>query len=131
MSDYIEYKVRVYKDGTKEWRWYLNDELHREDGPAVEWANGTKEWRLQGVRHREDGPAVEYPDGDKRWYLDGKLHREDGPAIEWADGDEWWYLKDVKYTKSDYKAEMEKTNTTCEVKTITIEGKEYTLTEVK
>ena len=37
-------------------------------------------------RHREDGPAVEYADGSKEWYLNGKLHREDGPACEYADG---------------------------------------------
>ena len=46
----IEYTVKVYADGTKSW--HLNDELHREDGPAIEWA-----------------------DGDKYWYLNGKLHR--------------------------------------------------------
>jgi hypothetical protein len=33
-------------DGTKEW--WLNGELHRTDGPAVEEANGTKEWWLNG-----------------------------------------------------------------------------------
>ena len=26
--------------------WYLNGKLHREDGPAVEYANGDKEWWL-------------------------------------------------------------------------------------
>jgi hypothetical protein len=31
-----------WADGTKEW--YINGQLHREDGPAIEWANGTKEW---------------------------------------------------------------------------------------
>ena len=28
--------------------WYLNDELHREDGPAVEYADGNKYWWLNG-----------------------------------------------------------------------------------
>ena len=36
--------------------------------------------------HREDGPAIEYANGNKHWYLNGKLHREDGPAIENANG---------------------------------------------
>jgi hypothetical protein len=27
-----------------------NDKLHRDDGPAVEWANGDKEWWLNGKR---------------------------------------------------------------------------------
>ena len=32
--------------------------------------------------HREDGPAVELPEGTRFWFLNGKLHREDGPAVE-------------------------------------------------
>jgi hypothetical protein len=49
--------------------WYLNGELHREDGPAIEWADGTKSWYLNGNLHREDGPAVEWANGDKQWCL--------------------------------------------------------------
>jgi hypothetical protein len=30
--------------------WYLNDKLHREDGPAMEHVNGKKAWCLNGVR---------------------------------------------------------------------------------
>ena len=63
----IEYTVKVYPNGDKSW--YLNDKLHREDGPAYEGANGTKSWYLNGKRHREDGPAVEYANGSKFWYL--------------------------------------------------------------
>jgi hypothetical protein len=72
--------------------WYLNGKFHREDGPAVEFANGAKYWYLNGKFHREDGPAVEYANGTKYWYLNGKQHREDGPAIEYANGDKSWYL---------------------------------------
>ena len=57
-------------------------------------SNGTKEWFLNGKLHREDGPAVEYADGDKHWYLNDLRHREDGPAIEYADGNKDWYLND-------------------------------------
>ena len=35
--------------------------------------HGTKEWYLNGKLHREDGPAIEYADGGKEWYLNGKL----------------------------------------------------------
>jgi hypothetical protein len=71
--------------------WHLNGELHRTDGPAVEWADGDKEWYLNGERHQTDGPAVEYADEGKEWFLNDKLHRTDGPAIECADGyKEWW-----------------------------------------
>ena len=45
---------------------------------------GTKRWFLNGSLHREDGPAIEYADGDKSWFLNNKLHRKDGPASEFA-----------------------------------------------
>ena len=61
-------------DGSK--RWYLNDNLHREDGPAVEWSSGSKSWYLHHKLHREDGPAIEEPNGTKEWYLHGERHRE-------------------------------------------------------
>ena len=32
----IEYTVKVYPNGDKSW--YLNGKLHREDGPAIEYA---------------------------------------------------------------------------------------------
>ena len=44
-----EYTVRVYGNGDKQW--YLNDKLHREDGPAIEFANGYKSWYLNDKRH--------------------------------------------------------------------------------
>ena len=66
----IEYTVKVHADGTK--HWYLNGQLHREDGPAVECANGDKHWYLNDQRHREAGPAIENADGDKCWYLNGQ-----------------------------------------------------------
>ena len=63
-------KMRVDKYGIK--KWYLNSNLHREDGPAVEWSSGSKWWYLHGERHREGGPAIEKSSGTKFWYLHGK-----------------------------------------------------------
>jgi hypothetical protein len=37
-------KCQVSSDGTK--YWWLNGQLHRTDGPAIEDASGTKEWWL-------------------------------------------------------------------------------------
>jgi hypothetical protein len=65
-----EYTVRVYENGDREW--YLNDQLHRLSGPAVEYANGDRSWYLNGQRHREDGPAIEWSNGDRYWYLNGQ-----------------------------------------------------------
>ena len=100
----IEYTVKVHSNGDK--YWYLNGQLHREDGPAVESSNGDKYWYLNGQRHREDGPAVEGTDGSKYWYLNGQLHREDGPAVEWRAGDKSWYLNGNYYTEKEYNLKM-------------------------
>ena len=48
----IEYTVKVYDYGKK--CWWLNGKLHREDGPAMEWADGDKFWWLNGKRVTEE-----------------------------------------------------------------------------
>jgi len=82
--------------------WYINDKLHRTDGPAVENSNGDKSWWINDKRHREDGPAVERANGDKLWFINGKRHREDGPAIEYANGDKLWFINDKELTKQEF-----------------------------
>lgn len=96
--------------------------LHRIDGPACEYPNGTKEWYQNNVRHRIDGPAYIHPDRIEEWFVDGKrhrtdgpasvtqhcqqwcvngeLHRLDGPAVEWTDGTKCWYV-DGKRHRAD------------------------------
>ena len=93
------YNIKL--DECKNKYYYLNDKIHREDGPAIEYANGDKAWYKNGKFHREDGPAIVYSNGDKHWYKNGKLHREDGPAVEWANGNNIWYLNDIFYGKND------------------------------
>ena len=41
----MNYDIRINIFGDK--RYYVNNVLHREDGPAVEYANGDKEWWLK------------------------------------------------------------------------------------
>ena len=96
-----EYKVEVHNDRTD---WY----------------------NLEGQRHREDGPAVEYADGYKAYYLNGKLHREDGPATEYENGNKYYYIKDIQITKEEFNNR----NKSCENKIVEIEGVKYKLTKV-
>jgi len=91
------------------------------------YATGGKSWYLNGDLHREDGPAVEYPSGTKEWYLNGKLHREDGPAIEYADGEKYWCLNDKLLTEQEHKKAT--TKATCANKEVEIDGVVYTLKE--
>jgi len=120
------YKVTV--DDSKTIRWYNSkDQYHREDGPAVEWADGAKYWYINGKHHREDGPAVECASGYKAWYINGQLHREDGPAIEYASGDKEWYINGERLTEAEFNARTK----SCNGKVVEIDGKKYKLTEVK
>ena len=68
----------------------------------INFANGDKFWYMNDQRHRVDGPAIEYANGDKYWYMYGKLHRTDGPAIENADGTKEWYLNDRELTYTEW-----------------------------
>ncbi|MEZ0262811.1 MAG: hypothetical protein ACAH80_17530 [Alphaproteobacteria bacterium] len=88
--------VRTLCDGGV-YKWLVNGEPHREDGPAVEYKNGSKEWHLYGQLHREDGPAIEFIDGYRAWFINGLMHREDGPAIMLSDGMRGWYINGVPH----------------------------------
>jgi hypothetical protein len=74
-GEVIEYTVKVFGNGNR--YWYLNGQLHREDGAAIEYANGSRCWWLNGKCHREDGPAIEYADGTRYWYLGGVKYTEE------------------------------------------------------
>jgi hypothetical protein len=53
-------------------RYYLNDQLHRKDSPAIELTEGDKYWFFHDKLHGEDGPAIEYQNGRKLWYFHGQ-----------------------------------------------------------
>ena len=71
MSEHEVFEALKYRVEVNEWgtRRYFNsaNQLHRTDGPAVEWTIGHKEWWQNGQRHRTDGPAIEWDSGDKAW----------------------------------------------------------------
>ena len=74
-----------------------------------------KHWKNEfGQYHREDGPAVECANGRSYWYKNGKYHREDGPAIIWEDGTHSYYLNGNPYTKEEYWGKMREKRNDCE-----------------
>ena len=74
MSEEVRRHVDV--DGTV--RYYNSEgQLHRLDGPAREWSNGSKEWFQNGKCHRLDGPAREWRNGDKEWWVEGGKYTEE------------------------------------------------------
>jgi hypothetical protein len=86
----------------------------------------TKWYNLEGQLHREDGPATEYANGDKSYYINDKLHREDGPAIEHINGDKYYYINGKELTEEEFNNR----NKTCEGKVVEIEGVKYKLSKV-
>ena len=84
--DALKYNIVVDRSGTRLY-FAQGGQLHRDEGPAIEYVSGSKEWYQNGVRHRENGPAVIWKDGCLEWWINGLRHRDTGPAIEWANGD--------------------------------------------
>jgi hypothetical protein len=119
----IEYTVKVYDDGAK--IWHLNNQIHREDGPAIEYPNGTNKWFINNKLHREDGPAIEYSSGDKVWWIDDKRHREDGPAIEYGNGNKEWWINGFECTEEEFNFLINPKD--CSGSTVIVDGVEYTL----
>ncbi len=72
------YRVEVDDNGDK--RWFLNNELHREDGPAIELADGTKMWWLNNelltkTEWRKQIQKIKSPCVDKVVEIDGVKYR--------------------------------------------------------
>ncbi len=63
-----------------------NNQLHRENGPAIKYTDGAKPWYQNGIRHRLDGPALINSNGDKSWFING---------IEYSEGDYYIKLKEM------------------------------------
>jgi hypothetical protein len=83
---------------------YLNKDglLHKEDGPAIIWNDGSVEWFFDGRRHREDGPALILNNKSEFWYNRDRLHRMDGPSIIWNDGESSYYYFGEECTEKEY-----------------------------
>jgi len=75
------------------------------------------------ILHREDGPAVECADGYKAWWINNKRHREDGPAVEYC-GHKEWYLNGFNFTEKEWRTKL------CIGKVIEVDGKKYKLTAI-
>lgn len=93
------------------------------------YTNGDRSWCQNGLLHRTDGPAVEWANGDRGWYQNGKLHRTDGPAVEWANGVREWWIESKPLTEEEFNKQTKKT--TCEGKTVTIDGITYKLVKTQ
>jgi len=67
-----KYYVQVFTNGNI--FWYSDPGctiIHRENGAAVDRFDGYKEYFQNGKLHRLDGPARIWPDGTEQYWIDG------------------------------------------------------------
>lgn len=82
--------------------YYLDGILHRQDGPAIEWEDGSFQWYKNGFLHRENGPAVT-SGKNQYWYFNGKRHRLDGPAVIFENGLVEYWVDGCQISESEFK----------------------------
>jgi hypothetical protein len=58
-----------------------NNQIHRTEGPAVVFEDGSYIWYFRGKTSRQNGPALSFRYGVMEWHVNGLLHRTDGPAL--------------------------------------------------
>lgn len=56
---------------------------------------GNIRWYKNGIIHRNNGPALQWTEGTDCYYKDGFLHRENGPAID-GRAISVWYINGIK-----------------------------------
>ena len=117
--------TKIYYNG--EYKMYYKDPnlriVHRVDGPAIEYADGSEAWYLNNQLHRVGGPAITLSltsnkpfytmeialhAGDKAWYQNDELHRTDGPAVERHNGQKLWYINGNKLSPKEIKEHKQK-----------------------
>ena len=104
-----KYTVVVSEEGTICWYKEGTEILHREGGPAKEWASGTKFWYQNDELHRLDGPAADYSNGQKSWYINGRNYSEE---------EYWKKIGELNHSND------------CSSKIVEIDGKKYRLIPV-
>lgn len=79
--------------------------FHRENGPAVESADGMVDmWFVKGARTYEmEGTMLKRPFKGltREWFVDGKHHRVDGPAVVCEDGGYMWWMNGERQRAPD------------------------------
>ena len=89
----MKYDIRIDEHGTK--RYYINNVLYREDGPAIEYTNGDKHWFKNGMLHREDGPAIELNNGNMAWFFEDHFY---GVNIEFTNESWKKFIKTIIFS---------------------------------
>ena len=97
---------QIFSDGTVIYDDDLKQDTIYPDGCSIEIPTKSLRWFKNNKLHRDGGPAAVYTDGTKHWFQNGKHHRIDGPAREYANGEKYWYIEGVCYFEHKYNIKM-------------------------
>jgi len=117
------YRVEI-ENRITEWYDFETGKHHNESGPAVVTTDGYKAYYIYGTLHNKSGPAIVRSSGDKEYWIHGQRHNESGPAVMWANGMQEYWIHGKELTESEFLA---RNKTSCEEKTIVVDGHTYRL----
>ena len=89
---------------------YVDGKIHREDGPALIYADGKQYYYQNNQLHRTDGPAIIWADGTKFYCQNGEFHREDGPAAIYPNGNKEYWIADKRLPEEEFNSRFAGSN---------------------
>ena len=85
----VPIKLSITKSGVR--YWFKQNEISRDNGPAIVDLPYYRAWWLDGKPHRVGGPVYIWGDGLREWFENGERHNISGPAVIYPDGTvEYW-----------------------------------------
>lgn len=97
----IEIEKRTPYDDYHDWVIKGTNKIHREDGPARIWSDGSEEWWINNELHRIDGPAIIYHmkltrSTEYYWYIGG-VELDRNTIKEWmhTNNYNWPFSKEI------------------------------------
>ena len=75
----VPIKLSITKSGVR--YWFKQNEISRDNGPAIVDLPDYRAWWLNGKPHRVGGPVYIWGDGLREWFENGERHNISGPAV--------------------------------------------------
>lgn len=111
----VPIKLSITKSGVR--YWFKQNEISRDNGPAIVDLPDYRAWWLNGKPHRVGGPVYIWDDGLREWFKNGKRHNPSGPAIVYSNGEVEYWVKGRQYEEYEHMfvvaQEMVNDNITC------------------
>lgn len=99
MKNILKDKIHCFLTTEYHSKFFINLNIFKMTGAFFSIGRGCVVFVVDGKIHRENGSAAIYSDGSKEWWVNDKLHRIDGPAVEYPDGTRRWWINGIEFPK--------------------------------